>query len=77
MLLQAALYLQTRLQSQGWNWKLIFATVFVIQRKEISLSGFPDKGVSNKLINNYNVFQFYLELTNEIQDCHASATKRT
>lgn len=77
MLLQAALYLRTHLQSQGWNWKLIFATVFVVQRKEISLFGFPDKGVSNKLIKEYNVFKFYLEFTNEIQDCHASATKRT
>jgi len=57
MLLQEALYLQTHLQSQGWNWmpKLIFAIVFVIQRKEISLFGFPDKGVSRKLIQEYNV----------------------
>jgi len=68
MLLQVALYLRTHLQSQGWNWmpKLIFAIVFVIQRKEISLLGFPDKGVSRKLIKEYNVFKFYLELTNEI-----------
>lgn len=88
MLIQEALYRPTHSQLEAWNWmvKLIFAIFFAILRNEISLFGYPDEGVSSKLIEDikmnllkdnmaYDVLKFFLKYTNEIKDCQNDASK--